>query len=188
MKDIIAEELNVKEVDIQADEGSLVSYHAKANFKVLGAKLGKSMKEVASKIQEMSSEDIAGILDGVKKTFEYGDNEKIEIGADELMIQREEKANLRILNEGDITIGFDTDVTPELLYEGIARDMIRSIQTMRKENGFEVSDRINVKYNGDEDTLKAVSLFRDKIANETLALALEHDNSLGEEEIKIEKV
>ena len=187
MKEIIAEELNVKEVDIQADEGSLVNYHAKANFKVLGAKLGKHMKEVASKIQEMNSEAIAQILDGFKKTFSFGDNQSIEISPEELMIQREEKENLKILNEGDLTIGFDTDVTPELLYEGIARDLIRSIQTMRKENGFEVSDRINVRLNGDEDTLKAVEMFKDKISSETLALSLSVDKALAEEEIKIEK-
>jgi len=187
MKDIIAEELNVKEVDIQADEGSLVSYHAKANFKVLGAKLGKYMKDVASKIQEMSSETIGQILDGVKKTFSFGEGQTIDITPDELMIQREEKENLKILNEGELTIGFDTDISPELLYEGIARDLIRSIQTMRKESGFEVSDRINVCLNGDEDTLKAVDMFKDRICSETLAITLNIDSKLGEEEIRIEK-
>ena len=145
------------------------------------------MKEVASKIQEMNSEAIAQILDGFKKTFTFGDSQSIEISPEELMIQREEKENLKILNEGDLTIGFDTDVTPELLYEGIARDLIRSIQTMRKENGFEVSDRINVRLNGDEDTLKAVEMFKDKISSETLALSLNVDKALAEEEIKIEK-
>jgi isoleucyl-tRNA synthetase len=145
------------------------------------------MKEVASKIQEMRSEHIAQILDGLKKTFQYGDGQSIDISTDELMIQREEKENLKILNDGDLTIGFDTDVTPELLYEGIARDLIRSIQTMRKESGFEVSDRINVRLNGDEDTLKAVEMFGDRISSETLALSVKVDNSLAEEEIRIEK-
>ena len=178
MKDIIAEELNVKEVDIQSEEDNLVTYHAKANFKVLGAKLGKHMKEVASKIQELRSEHIARMLEGMKRTFNFGEGQSIDLGTDDLVIQREEKENLKILNEGALTIGFDTEVTPDLLYEGIARDIIRAIQTMRKESGLEVSDRINVRINGDEETLEAVKRFTQRISDETLALSLTTDPSL----------
>ena len=178
MEDIIAEELNVKEVEIESEETSLVEYSAKANFKVLGAKLGKSMKEVASKIQVLSSSQIGSILDGNSYVVEYGENQSIELSTDDLIVQRSEKANLKILNEGDLTIGFDTEVTQRLLYEGIARDMIRGIQNLRKESGFEVSDRIILTVGGDEDTKAAYEMFKAFIETETLSTASSFDNNI----------
>ena len=108
MSDIIAEELNVKEVEINSEETDLVDYSAKANFKVLGSRLGKAMKEVASKIQEMRSERIAQILEGASHSVEFGDHQKVDLSADDLVIQRTEKENLKVLNEGQLTVGFDT--------------------------------------------------------------------------------
>lgn len=182
MRNIIAEELNVKDVDIKADESSLVDYEAKANFKVLGSRLGKAMKEVASKIQNLHKDAIASLIDGVKHVIEYGDGEKIELTDKDLVIVRHEKENLKIINQGDITIGFDTEVTEDLLFEGIARDIVRSVQNTRKEKGLEVSDRINLRISGDEIVGKVCSSFGDYIKNETLALSLVFDpNMVGEE-------
>ena len=127
-KDIILEELNVKDVKVRADESDLVSYSAKANFKVLGAKLGKSMKEVASIIQNFTDGEIASILDGNNKTLSYSNGE-ITITEGDLVVQRKEKEHVKVLNEGEITVGFDTEVTRELYLEGIARDLVRLIQT-----------------------------------------------------------
>ncbi|MCF0262086.1 MAG: isoleucine--tRNA ligase [Sphaerochaetaceae bacterium] len=179
MKAIIAEELNVKEVEINDDESSLVDYSAKANFKVLGAKLGKSMKDVASKIQAFTSDKIASILEGVKHKVEYGEGNSVELSVDDLVIQRTEKENLKILNEGQLTVGFDTEVTKELLYEGLARDIIRAIQTLRKEKGFEVSDRIILTIGGDEEVKAVYDMFKDYIQNETLTIASLFDASLN---------
>ncbi len=194
MKSIIAEELNVKEVEIQSDESSLVDYSAKANFKILGAKLGKHMKEVAAKIQELHNEHIEKLLGGLKQTLKYGENQSIDISSDDVLVQREEKKNLKILNEGELTVGFDTEVTKELLYEGLARDIIRSIQTLRKESGLEVSDRIDLKIAGDEEVREVCDVFKSFISNETLAAKLEYVTELDTSEneigikLKIKKV
>ncbi|MCR5761587.1 MAG: isoleucine--tRNA ligase [Sphaerochaetaceae bacterium] len=182
MKDIIAEELNVKEVDIKGDESSLVDYEAKANFKLLGSRLGKAMKEVASKIQALHKETISSMIEGFKQIVEYGDGEKIELTDKDLVIVRHEKENLKIINQGDITVGFDTEVTQDLLYEGIARDIVRSVQNTRKEKGLEVSDRINLKISGDEEVEKVCSEYGDYIKNETLAVSLTYDPSLKGDE------
>ena len=170
--DIIAEELNVKKVFIEEDESNLVSYSAKANFKVLGSKLGKSMKEVAAIIAGFTSDDIASILDGNLKTVEYSAG-SIELSADDLAVQRSEKEHVKVLNEGTITVGFDTNVTEALLLEGISRDIVRFIQSERKESGFEVSDHISVLIKGSEIVDKAVESFKSYIAAETLADSLE---------------
>ncbi len=166
--DIIAEELNVKAVSVEADESKLVSYSAKANFKVLGSKLGKSMKEVASQIQALGSAQIASILDGGTVTINYSAG-SIDIAEGDIVVQRSEMANVKVLNEGSITVGFDTEVTQELLDEGIARDIVRSVQTRRKDSGLSVSDRIRLRIWGDEVINRAAKSFASYISSETLA-------------------
>ena len=194
-KDIILEELNVKDVKVRADESDLVSYSAKANFKVLGAKLGKSMKEVASIIQNFTDGEIASILDGNDKTISYSNGE-ITITEGDLVVQRKEKEHVKVLNEGEITVGFDTEVTRELYLEGIARDLVRLIQTERKESGFDVSDHITLVLWGDEDFKEAVNVFSAFISKETLCSSLEVKENNGKEAeiaekpvfVKVEKI
>jgi isoleucyl-tRNA synthetase len=168
MKEIVAEELNVKEVHIQADETGLVEYSAKANFKVLGSQLGKDMKEVAALIQQLPGAEIAGILDGHAVELRYG-NGTIRISENDIVIQRSEADNVKVVNDGALTVGFDTEVTEALLYEGIARDIVRSIQNLRKESGFDVSDRIRLTISGDEVVRKVFESFGEYIKGETLA-------------------
>ena len=166
--DIIKEELNVKEVDVEADESKLVSYSAKANFKVLGSKLGKDMKEVALLVQKLTSDEIAVILDGGAHTISYSAG-SISITASDIVVQRSELANVKVLNEGNITVGFDTEITPELLNEGIARDVVRSVQTRRKDSGLEVSDHIRLTIDASGVINDAICANRDYICGETLA-------------------
>ena len=185
---IISEELNVKNVDIRADESAIVTYSAKANFKVLGSRLGKSMKEVAAIIQGFSSEEIASILDGNAKKISYSAGE-IEITEGDLVVQRAEKEHVKVLNEGAVTVGYDTEITHDLLLEGIARDIVRFVQTARKDQGFEVSDHIRLTVNGSALINEAVDAFRDYISEETLALSLTiADNAGAETEIAEESV
>jgi isoleucyl-tRNA synthetase len=165
---IIAEELNVKNVTISADESDLVSYSAKANFKVLGSKLGKNMKEVASVIQTFTSKEIADILEGKARKVAYSAGE-IDLTEGDLIIQRMEKENVKVYNEGMITVGFDSEITVELLEEGIARDFVRAIQTYRKEHGFEVSDHVAVTAFGTDEFNDALRHFASYISGETLA-------------------
>ena len=178
--DIISEELNVKKVVISADESSLVTYSAKANFKVLGSKLGKNMKAVASVIQNFTSEEIASILDGNAKTVSY-DGGSIDITESDLAVQRSEKEHVKVLNDGALTVGYDTEITRELFLEGIARDLVRFVQTERKEKNFEVADHINLSVSGNADFLEAVGAFRSYIMQETLADTLTTDCTAGAE-------
>ncbi len=177
---IIAEELNVKAVDIRADESDIVTYSAKANFKILGSKLGKSMKEVAAIIQTLSSSDISSILDGNAFTIKYTDGE-IAVSESDLVIQRSEKENVKVLNEDAVTVGYDTEITHELLLEGIARDLVRFVQTSRKDKGFEVSDHIKLAIYGSDLINEAAETFRSYIAEETLAISLSVEENAGED-------
>ena len=193
--DIIKEELNVKDVHIESDESELVSYSAKANFKALGSRLGKNMKEVAAIIQGFTSDEISSILDGNAKTVSYSAG-SIDITSDDLAVNRSEKENVKVLNEGNITVGYDTNVTESLLLEGIARDIVRFIQSERKEQGFEVSDHIRTLIKGEGRIDDAVNAFSSYIASETLSDELkieDNDGKSGEVadaqvKVKIEKV
>ena len=178
--DILSEELNVKNVSISGDESALVSYSAKANFKVLGSKLGKNMKEVAAEIQKLSSDEIASILDGKALTVKYSAG-KIALSEGDLVVQRAEKEHVKVLNEGNITVGYDTEITESLLLEGIARDLVRSVQTERKDTGLEVADHINLTIFGSEVVKKSVDAFGDYIKQETLADTLSFAENDGKE-------
>ncbi len=190
MSDIILEELNVKDVIIQSDESSLVEYSAKANFKVLGKKLGPKMKEVASLIQNFDSVEIASILDGNIKSVNYSDG-VVELSDSDIIVQRSEKANLKVVNDNELTIGFDTELTPSLINEGLARDIIRAVQTLRKDNDYDVSDHISIDYDGDNDIDNVFTEFEEYISSETLCDKISKvslsssDIEIGDKTIKI---
>ncbi len=171
---IIAEELNVKEVLFHNDEEELVTRSAKANFKALGPKLGKNMKFAASEIAKLSVEDIASLLEGNEITISIPSDDKFAICADDIVIHREEKEGMAAATEGGVTIALDSNLTEELKDEGFAREFVSKIQNYRREVDFEVTDRIEIYYNLDEKYSLAIQKFKDYICNETLALVLEN--------------
>jgi isoleucyl-tRNA synthetase len=176
MEDIIIEELNVKNVIFKENEEDLVEYKAKANFKVLGKTLGKNMKAAAKKIEELSMMEIQSLLDGATLHLDYEDGE-LELREAGIIIQRFEKENLKVLNEGSLTIGLDSQITEELLQEGTVRDIVRSIQNLRKERNLDVTDRISLKLSGSEWLKNAVNSFREHLLTETLADSLDWEKT-----------
>lgn len=182
MQSIIQEELNVKEISIQANETALVTYQAKANFKVLGSQLGKNMKEVASRIREFSSETVASLLAGGTVTIAHAGG-TFPVVLTDIIVERSEREHMKVLNEGQLTVGFDTEITRELLLEGLARDIVRAVQNLRKEQGFAVADRIRLNVYGDASVAEAFEMFGDYISRETLASEIRFADSDGAVEI-----
>lgn len=173
MEESIRDELNVKEVIFHDKEEELVEYSAKANFRVLGKELGASMKQAAAVIEKLTSPEIQSMLEGSTLSIEV-DGIHLELTTEKIVVNREEKANLRVVNEGTLTVALDTEITPELLQEGAVRDLVRGVQNLRKERGLDVTDRIEltVTSTGTDDSLKqAFTNFREYIMNETLALS-----------------
>jgi isoleucyl-tRNA synthetase len=177
MEEIIREELNVKTVAFRDNEEDLVEYEAKANFRVLGKELGKDMKSAAARIAALSQDEIQGLLDGATLSIELAGEDAglrtIEITAEKLDIRRIEKANLRVLNEGTLTVALDTEITGELSREGDVRDLVRGVQNARKEMGLAVTDRIRLYLFGSERLKEAWEAFADYAAAETLAVSVE---------------
>ncbi|MDR2757997.1 MAG: isoleucine--tRNA ligase [Spirochaetaceae bacterium] len=180
MEDIIREELNVKNVIFRDNEEDLVEYEAKANFRILGKELGKDMKAAADRIAALSQLEIQGLLEGATLSIEVS-GRSVEITAEKVDIRRIEKANLRVLNEGTLTVALHTEVTEELIQEGDVRDLIRGVQNLRKDKGFAVTDRIRLRLYGSDRLKAAWEAFSDYVAAETLALSVVWEKTPGRE-------
>jgi len=184
MEESIRDELNVKEVVFHEKEDELVEYSAKANFRVLGKELGPAMKIAASQIEALSSSEIHSLLDGATLSIEV-ENRHVELTTEKITVNRIEKAHLKVVNEGTLTVALDTEVTEELLMEGCIRDLVRGVQNLRKERGLEVTDRITLYVSasspdeassGDDassgDLLhRSFERFTDYLTSETLAVS-----------------
>jgi isoleucyl-tRNA synthetase len=183
MEDSIRDELNVKKVIFHEREDELVEYKAKANFRVLGKELGSLMKIAAAKIETLDQNAIQNILEGAKLTIEV-EGTSIDLDSTKVIVERFEKDDLKVVNEGTLTVGLDTKITDELKKEGYVRDLIRGIQNLRKETGLEVTDRITLVLGGDAELKAAYTKFADFVANETLSTAASWDESLKGTEVE----
>jgi isoleucyl-tRNA synthetase len=198
MEEIIREELNVKTVIFRDNEEDLVEYEAKANFRVLGKELGKDMKAAAARIAALSRTEIQGLLEGATLSIDIpvlGEGappsaeatppgelpqRTIEITAEKLDIRRIEKAHLKVLNEGTLTVALDTEITPELSREGDVRDLVRGVQNARKEMDLAVTDRISLRLYGPDRLKQAWEAFAGYVAAETLASRVEWGQTGGQ--------
>ena len=178
-KDIIAEELNVKIVEINKDDSELVIKTIKPNFKNLGPKLGPKMKEASNAISKLTSEETNALLNKKSVTITFNSGETFEISPDDVIVHRKERQGLCVANEGNLTIALDTVLTDELIAEGFARELVSRIQNARKNIGLDVTDRVVISYFIDNiHTSEILPLFKDYICNETLAVAFVEDKNI----------
>jgi isoleucyl-tRNA synthetase len=172
MESVIAEELNVKSIRIQADEEELVHLSAKANFKKLGPQLGRRMPLAAKAISGLKASDIAALRTGTALTVVLDDGESLDITEEDVVVHRTEKEGMTVANEGEITVALDTRLDESLIREGWAREIVSRLQNMRKEADLEVTDRIAVEYDLPEDVAGALTEHMDYICTETLAVSM----------------
>ena len=135
------------------------------------------MKEAAAKIASLEQNLIQSILDGAKLTIEVADK-TVDLVADKIIVDRIEKEDVKVINEGTLTVGLDTKITEQLKEEGYVRDLVRGIQNLRKESGFEVTDRIILKVGGAPELQSAYEAFEDFIKGETLAVEADWNDTI----------
>ena len=157
LDDLIEDELNVKSVQFVDDETELCDVSFKANFKSLGKKCGPKMKAVAAAISAMKSFSGSATVEGV------------ELSSEDVLVTRTPKAGLVVASEGEVVVGLETALSPELVAEGIAREFVSRVQAMRKEADFEVTQRISVAVETDAEAKSALEAHLDYVKNETLA-------------------
>ena len=172
MAPVIAEELNVKAVEFAADESRFVTLSAKANFKVLGKKLGPRMKAAAAAIAALPAADIAKLQAGEGVRLAIDGEAPVDLLPEDVLVQRSENAGLTVANDGDLSVALDPALTPELVAEGIAREFVSHVQSLRKEADLDVADRIRVSVSTDAEAAAALRAHAEFIRGETLALDL----------------
>ena len=175
VKDVILDEVNVKDIEYVEHSSEVVSRSAKPDFSRLGPRLGDLVKAVNQKVRQLDDERIDEYVETGALTLTV-DGEEVELGPDDLIIQSEGIEGWLVEQEGDVTVALDTDITPALRAEGLAREGVKRIQDLRKAADFEVTDRIAVAYDGSSQIADAVAAYADWIRNETLALELQPSN------------
>ena len=185
VKQLILSEVNVKELEFVEGDGILVK-KIKCNFRTLGKKFGKLMKSVNVAVTEMSQEQIAELEKNGSITLQVeGADALIELA--DVEIFSEDVPGWTVANEGALTVALDVEVTDELRREGVAREIVKKVQAIRKESGFEITDRISVVLSSSDLSDAAVEQFREYICNQVLADSLEVDTALSEgEDIELE--
>lgn len=169
VREIILDEVNVKEIEYVDDDSGIVSKTARPNFPVLGKRLGKRMKPVAAAIRDLSTTDISNLEKDGLIHIDLEDGTSVKITLEEVEIQRTGLEGWSVETEEGITVAVDTELTPELLQEGLSREFVNRIQNMRKEADFEVTDRISIGFAGSDELKQAVQATIETIKSETLA-------------------
>ena len=179
MMELILSEVNIKALDlVDGDSGVLVK-RVKPDFKKLGPKYGKMMKQVAAAIQQMTQQQIAELERNAQLTLTVDGTEAVIDLADVEVIS-EDIPGWLVANEGNVTVALDITLTPELVNEGIARDIVNRIQNIRKSRGYEITDKISLTFVADSAYADAINQYGDYIAHQVLATDVVMVESLAE--------
>lgn len=166
---LIRNEVNVKEIELIHDTTGVITKRIKPNFKTLGPRYGKYMKQIAALTATFSQERIAEIEAAEQTVLDLG-GEQINVTPADFEITSEDMPGWLVTSEGKLTVALDITVTPELRREGVARELINRIQNIRKDSGFEVTDKIVVEIEAKESVVEAVAEFGKYIGGQTLAV------------------
>jgi isoleucyl-tRNA synthetase len=183
VKDLVLTEVNVKEVEYLDDTASVLVKKIKPNFKTLGPRYGRMMKELGTLIPAMTQKEIASFEAIGSHTITLNDQEIILMPED-VEIVSEDIPGWQVANDGKLTVALDITVTGELRNEGIAREFVNRIQNIRKESGYDVTDKITVQIEDHEFVREAVKRHGAYIGAQTLATSVTLVSSLKGSDVK----
>ena len=176
--DIIKDELNIKNVEFTDEVDGFVNYTFKPQLKTVGPKFGRQLNDIRAALSSLNGTVAKSELDSTGKLTLNLPSGTVELTAEDLLIETSQKEGFYTVSDKGVIVSIDTVLTPELIAEGVARELISKIQTMRKEAGFNVTDHITVKLAGEEKILDIAQKMCDDITKDTLADSL----TLGEPE------
>ena len=168
IKDIVMSEVNVKDIKLVDGSNGILVKRIKPDFKKLGPKCGKNMKQVAAALQSMEQSAIAQFEKEGQYTFAI-EGQEIVVSTEDVTIFSEDIPGWSVANDGNITIALDITLTDELINEGIARELVNRIQNIRKSSGLEITDRINVSVSAPDNINIAIAAHKAYIASQVLA-------------------
>ena len=171
---LIKSEVNIKEIEFLSPDNNILVKNVKPNFKTLGKKYGKQMKQIQAYFTNMSQDEIHAFEknDGAHLNVDGVD---VELTLEDALISTQDIPGWAVTSQDDLTVALDMTITDELMQEGLAREIVNRVQNLRKTGGFEVTDRIELLIEKNEKTNTAVAKYGDYICNETLATITEVD-------------
>ncbi|SEK91904.1 Isoleucyl-tRNA synthetase [Maribacter orientalis] len=178
VSELIKSEVNVKEIQLLDDASGILVKRIKPNFKTLGPKFGKEMKEIAQKVGAFTQNDIQKIEQDGELTIQLG-NKSINLQLQDVEITSQDIEGWMVASSGKLTVALDVTINEELRNEGVARELVNRIQNMRKDSGFEVTDKIAIKILKDGFVEVAVKDNLDYIKTETLTAELSFEKELN---------
>ena len=185
VKNIITNEVNVKSIEFISSDDSLLKKKAKANFKVLGPKHGKNMKEIAAAVSKWANEEIAFFEKNNGSTIVL-ENKEIKLSLEDVEITTADVPGWEIATNGTITVALDISLTNELLEEGVSRDFVNKVQNKRKELGLEVSDFIKILVCAAPETKNAINNNLNYICSETLTKTLDFVENINGDSVFVD--
>ena len=169
VRQLIMGEVNVKDIELISDTTGIITKRIKPNFKTLGPKYGKYMKQIAALVATFTQEQIAAVENDAETILNI-DGEQVVTTVADYEITSEDMPGWLVASEGKLTVALDITITDDLRREGVARELVNRIQNIRKDSGFEVTDKIRVEIEATELTAPAIESFADYIAQQTLAV------------------
>jgi len=177
--DLVTAELNVKELDFVTDEGELVSYTAKPNYRALGPRFGKRMPQVAAAVEALDAAHVAEVMAAGGEVGISIEGDEHTLGAEEVTLALQPLDGYEVEAEAGHAVALQLELDDELRREGLAREIVHAVQIARKEAGLEITDRIALSLSGDEELLAAARAHEDYLAGEVLATAVSYDGVGG---------
>jgi isoleucyl-tRNA synthetase len=168
VKSLVLNEVNVKDVEYITDTSGILVKKIKPNFKVLGPRYGKMMKQIGAAVSSLSQEDILAFEKEAKYEITV-DDQKIELTLEDVEILSEDIPGWLVATEANITVALDIHIDEELRNEGVARELVNRIQNLRKDSGFDVTDKIEIEIEKHDAINSAIEIHGDYIGAQTLA-------------------
>ncbi len=174
-KSLVEDELNVKNVEFIDNAGEFVNYDLKPNFMTLKSRYGRFLGKMRGELQKLDGNQVVAAFDRGETYTLTIDGTEIILNKEDILVEAVKKEGYTSQVEGKLTVVLDTNLNAELVQEGYAREVISKLQTMRKDAGFDVTDRIHVTCQGDEDVVGAVKAYQAMIENGVLAVSVSYD-------------
>jgi isoleucyl-tRNA synthetase len=177
--DLVTAELNVKELDFVSDEGELVSYTAKPNYRALGPRFGKRMPQVAAAVEALDAAHVAAVLADGGEIGIAIDGSDHTLGPDDVTLALQPLEGYEVEAEAGHAVALQLELDEELRREGLAREIVHAVQIARKEAGLDIVDRIDLALGGDVELLEAARAHQDYLSGEVLATSITYEAGSG---------
>ena len=175
LAELVRAELNVKELEFVSEEGELVTYSVKPNFRTLGPRFGKAMPQVAAAVAALDPSHVAEAIEGARRIGINVDGAEHALEPADMTLVMEPLDGYEVEAEAGRAVALALELDDELLREGLAREIVHAVQNARKRAGLDVSDRISLTLSGDAGLVEAARSHQDYIAGETLATTVAYD-------------